>query len=316
MASRHDQTIANPHMPPPLLPSLPPPPQPLSVHGQAWALRRLGQGPRLLLLHGTGASAASWWPVARCLAPRFEILMPDLPGHGESAGFADHRASLPRMGAALAALLRALDWRPQWMAGHSAGAAVMLQLQLAESAEAEGLLAVNAALRPLPGLAGQLFPPLARWLARQDWLQRQAAARAAQAPALQRLLASTGSRLDAQGQAQYQALLSKPAHVRGALDMMAHWDLEPLRPLLPKLRQPLWLLAGNADATVAPQQSERLAAELPGARYLPLEGLGHLAHEEAPARVASLIEALVAFTQARARTAADTACGEPGGRAR
>lgn len=297
--------------------------------------------PRLLLIHGTGSSGASWLAVAQHLAPHFELLLPDLPGHGASQGFADHRASLPRMADALLRWLQQRDWMPDLVAGHSAGAAVMLQAVLAGGLAPRGLLSLNGALQPLSGLAGQVFPPLARWMAHSHWLPLLAAQRASRPAALARLIASTGSRLSDADLRRYQQLLSQPSHVRGTLDMMAHWRLEPLCEALPRLRTPLWLAAGSADGTVPWQQSaalaHRLAAQGVPVRHLALQGLGHLAQEEAPLTVAGCLSALwdqVRVTQApadaadaadaaypaspsdKADTAADTWAERPSGSAR
>lgn len=276
---------------------MPEQPELLSVHtataaGLRWSLRRGGVGPRVLLIHGTGSSGASWSAVAEGLTHRFELLLPDLPGHGASQGFADHRASLPRMASALAALLAELDWSPVLVVGHSAGAAVMLQMTLSGLIKPHGLLSVNGALAPLPSLARHVFPPLARLMAASPLLPQIAAARAARPAALGRLIASTGSQLSSDDVERYRRLLSQPGHVRGALDMMANWRLDELIAALPGLRTALWLAAGTADGTVPCGQSERLARSLTGARFVPLQSLGHLAHEEAPEIVCQLIEAL------------------------
>jgi len=278
------------------------PDQPLALQphtylaaGLRWRLRRAGrsgQGPKLLLIHGTGSSGASWAAVAQRLAGRFELLLPDLPGHGGSQGFADHRAGLNRMAGALAGLLDSLGWAPDLVAGHSAGAAVMLQMALDGQIAPRALLSLNGALEPLPTLARHVFPPLARLMAASPWLPALAARRAARPAALQRLIASTGSRLDAEGVEHYRSLLSQQDHVRGALDMMAHWQLDGLIAALPRLQQPLWLAAGTADGTVPCAQSHRLAQRLAVARYVALPGLGHLAHEEAPAQLCQLLDAL------------------------
>ena len=270
-------------------------PQTCLAAGLRWTLRRAGragQGPRLLLIHGTGSSGASWAAVAQCLADHFELLLPDLPGHGGTQGFADRRAGLPRMASALAGLLETLDWAPDLVAGHSAGAAVMLQMALDQRIHPRALLSLNGALEPLPALARHLFPPLARLMAASPWLPELAARRAARPAALQRLIASTGSRLDAEGVERYRGLLSQQGHVRGALDMMANWQLDDLIAALPRLHTPLWLAAGTADGTVPCVQSQRLAQRLAVARYVALPGLGHLAHEEAPAQLCLLINTL------------------------
>lgn len=272
--------------------------------GLGWRVRRSPaptdgrRRPGLLLLHGTGSSAGSWDGSAALLAADWELLIPDLPGHGGTSGFAAGGASLPRMAQALAALLRVIDAPPLVAAvGHSAGAALMLQLWLDGALPAaRGLVAINGALRPLPGLAGRVFPPLARVMSRLPGLPQLAAKAAAQPGALQHLVASTGSQLDAGGIAHYRELLAQPSHIAGALQMMAGWNVAPLLPALRARlgRQPLPLLlaAGSADRTVDPEESRRSAPSLPGARYQDLPGLGHLAHEEQPTVVAALLREL------------------------
>jgi magnesium chelatase accessory protein len=269
-----------------------------SAAGLGWRFVRspltVPRRPALLLLHGTGSSSRSWAGCAAVLAPHFELLMPDLPGHGGTTGFKHAAASLPRMAHALAALLRALGVAPVAVVGHSAGAALMLQLWLDGALpQARGLLALNGALHPLQGLAGTLFPPLARLMAALPGLPRLASQAAARPRALQQLVASTGSQLGEAEIAHYRGLLQQPEHIAGALQMMAGWDLAPL---LPALRQrlarqpiPLLLAAGERDRTVPAAQSQRAALELPGARFRLLPGLGHLAHEERPGTVAALL---------------------------
>jgi magnesium chelatase accessory protein len=108
-----------------------------------------------------------------------------------------------------------------------------------------------------------------------------------------RLIASTGSRLEPEDVDLYWRLVRNPAHVDGALRMMAAWDLVPLERDLPRLGTPLALLVGEGDRTVPPAEAARVRALLPKATCQVLPGLGHLAHEEQPAVVAAAIAALV-----------------------
>eukprot|EP01036_Dinobryon_divergens_P010587 gene10587-14186_t len=75
---------------------------------------------------------------------------------------------------------------------------------------------------------------------------------------------------------------------------MAGWDLRALEAALPGLKVPLHLFVGSRDLTVPPAQAKRVALRVPGARVQVLEGLGHLAHEEAPAEVLRRIQSLTA----------------------
>jgi pimeloyl-ACP methyl ester carboxylesterase len=82
-----------------------------------------GRGPLLVLLHGAGDQAATWYRVAPPLARRYRLLMPDLAGHGESQPAAGV-LSLETLARALEAVLDASEWRaePLILAGNSLGA--------------------------------------------------------------------------------------------------------------------------------------------------------------------------------------------------
>ena len=48
------------------------------------AYERTGSGPPLMLLHGVGHRRQAWGAVVSLLAPYRELILVDLPGHGES----------------------------------------------------------------------------------------------------------------------------------------------------------------------------------------------------------------------------------------
>ena len=60
------------------------------VDGVSTSLLEAGSGPSLLLMHGgIECGGAYWSPVIPSLADRFRIIVPDMPGLGESAPFAE-----------------------------------------------------------------------------------------------------------------------------------------------------------------------------------------------------------------------------------
>jgi len=259
--------------------------------GLDWHVERAGRGPTLLLLHGTGAAARSWAGLSPLLcAAGFEVLAPDLPGHGGTTALSRPRCSLPGMAEALRGLLQTLDRAPVAAIGHSAGAALCARLALDGAPGLERMVWIGGALLPFSGLTGLVAPVLARLLARAPLLPQLAAWGAGDGAAVERLIDTTGSVLDAGGIAAYRDLLRQPAHVSGALAMMAGWDLAPMRRELPRLALPVLMLHGQRDRAVPAAQAAAVARLLPQGTLLPLDGLGHLAHEEAPARVAALIE--------------------------
>jgi magnesium chelatase accessory protein len=256
--------------------------------GLRWHVQQMGDGPVLLLLHGTGASTHSWRDLAPLLAEHFTVIAPDLPGHAFTQKASGAGMSLPGMSGLVRALLDALQARPELALGHSAGAAILARMTLDRQLSPRALVSVNGAFLPFQGLA-RIFSPAAKFLASTSLAAQLAAARAREPAAVARLLAGTGSTLDPRGIALYARLVRNPAHVAGALAMMARWELAALRHELPRLAVPVLLLVGTNDRTVPAAQATQVAAGIPAARVQGLAGLGHLAHEEQPERVAAAI---------------------------
>lgn len=262
----------------------------VTAGGLRWHVQIMGDGPDLLLIHGTGASTHSWRDLMPLLASRFRVVAPDLPGHGFSQTLPTHRLTLPGMARALSDLLRALPASPAIAVGHSAGAAILARMCLDGTLAPERLVALNGAMLPLRGGPAKLFSPIAKLLAGTPLVPWLFARRAAgNRGVAERLLAGTGSTLDAAGTALYAKLIADPDHVAGALGMMAGWDLEPLARDLPRLRVPLLLIAGAGDRTIRPADAARVRDMVPGATLELLPRLGHLAHEEEPEALAGLI---------------------------
>lgn len=81
-----------------------------------------GEGPLLVLLHGAGHQAGSWAPVVGPLLVGHSLLIPDLPGHGESE---PREGTLPFdvVYSGLEALLKSLEVEPPpVLIGNSMGA--------------------------------------------------------------------------------------------------------------------------------------------------------------------------------------------------
>jgi magnesium chelatase accessory protein len=264
----------------------------VTAAGMRWHVQKMGRGPVLLLLHGTGASTHSWRALAPLLARDFTVVAPDLPGHAFTATPAPERLSLPAMAESIAELLAVLEARPAMVVGHSAGAAVLARMCLDGHIAPRTLVSLNGALLPLHGLAGQFFSPLAKLLASSRLVPRLFTWRAGDHAAVERLIRRTGSTLEAEGIELYARLVRNRGHVAGVLAMMANWDLRPLARDLPRLAPRLVLVVGAKDRTVPPAHAERVRALVPGAVVETLPGLGHLAHEERPDLVAGIVKRL------------------------
>jgi 2-succinyl-6-hydroxy-2,4-cyclohexadiene-1-carboxylate synthase len=111
----------------------PPGPRPPALH----ATRR-GHGPRIVLVHGFTQTSASWARIAGELEGDFEVVTPDLPGHG--------RSPLPDPGSGLAATARALGEAggKAGYVGYSLGGRCCLHLALESPGLVERLVIVGA----------------------------------------------------------------------------------------------------------------------------------------------------------------------------
>lgn len=269
----------------------------VETNGKRWHVQRMGEGPPLLLLHGTGASVHSWRGVMPLLARDFAVTAIDLPRHAFTTGHDAYAMSLPAMSAEVARLLEALDLAPAAIVGHSAGAAIALQLALAYGYGGP-IVGLSAALRPFPGPLAQIYPAIAKALFVNPLVPRLFAGTIDLAGGAERFMwRSTRSRIDAAGMACYRTLLKNPDHAGGGLAMMANWDLPSLRERIGAVTNPILLLHGAKDPAVPLAWAREAAGWLPNARLDVLPGLGHLAHEEAPADTAARIAAFLAGQQ-------------------
>ncbi len=259
--------------------------------GYRWHVQRMGPegAPHCLLLHGTGAATHSWRDLMPLLAERFDVLAMDLPGHGFTRSNFGQAVTLPGMAASVEALLAEEGFAPELIVGHSAGAAIGIQMLLAGGRKVP-LVGLNPALLPFPGLAARLFPSLAQLLFANPVVS-VIVARMMRAPAEPErfLKRATGSRLDAAGLRAYRALLTKSGHCDGAIRMMANWRLEDLQESLPMLAAPVLLVHAEGDTAIPRSAVEGAASLIPGARLVTVQGAGHLAHEERPQEIAQLV---------------------------
>ncbi len=258
--------------------------------GLTWHVQVMGDGPALLLLHGTGASTHSWRDVMPKLSAHFTVIAPDLPGHAFSNPAPKQSLSLPGMAAAVAMLLREMNVSPVRAVGHSAGAAVLVRMAVERLFTPQDIVSFNGAFFPVSGVAGQFFSPLAKAVAGASLIQRMFA-RMADQKAVDRLLRDTGSVIDAEGVALYQRLFSNESHVAGTLGMMAAWDLHWVSQDLRNLPLPLYLVRALKDRTIKPSDAEKAAKLAPKSTIIDMPNLGHLAHEEDPAAAAAIIAA-------------------------
>ena len=108
--------------------------QRIATEGAELLVRRAGEGPPLLLLHGAPQTGAMWDRVARRLAGDFQLVVPDLRGYGASskppADPGHAWSSFRAMAADQVQLMRALGHERFALAGHDRGGRTAHRLAL------------------------------------------------------------------------------------------------------------------------------------------------------------------------------------------
>jgi len=235
----------------------------------------------IVLLHGWGAHAGFWTDVSSALGPRHRLHAVDLPGHGQARPAVEGAfAQLPD------ALARSMP-ATVGVVGWSLGGQIALEWAAAAPRQVRWLVLVATTPcfveRPdwPEGMAAAVFDPFAKGLVQdcESTLNRFAALHVAGA----RDAHATRVRLR-------ELIASTPAPLPSALTQGLDWlRTQDLRSRLGAVRAPATVLHGTADRIVPIGAGQRLAALLPRARYIEIEGAGHALLLSHPERIAQAI---------------------------
>jgi pimeloyl-ACP methyl ester carboxylesterase len=253
----------------------------VSGDGTPIAIRRVGTGPPVVVLHGALGTSLSWHAVAERLADRFEFLLVDRRGRGASGhGTAPH--SLAREVEDARAVLAAAGPGAA-LVGHSFGGAVALE---AARLEAPRRLVVYE-----PGVrVGGLVPA--------DEIER--IERLVEQGRLEEALNAGAEQLDAAGLVRSDGPLTGRSREFLELARTLPREIRAVGALGSDLSRyasidvPTLLLAGGASPARQQRNCRELAAVLPDVRAERLDGHGHVAHHAAPGLVAGLLGSFLA----------------------
>jgi pimeloyl-ACP methyl ester carboxylesterase len=225
--------------------------------------------PELILLHGIGSRAVSWWPVVDALAADFRLLAPDLRGHGSS----DKPASgylLPDYARDLAGLIAALEPRRPRLLGHSLGGLIALTWAADHPADAAAIALEDTSLS-----GGQrVAPAFDGWLALSRMTIDEAAAYyAKEYPAW--------SNEDCRRRAE-SITATAPGVFEELRDQALQADPPDRLAGLAAIRSPMLFVHGDIESggMVLPGDAARFAETLPTARVIRLPGAGHNIHRD------------------------------------
>ncbi len=247
--------------------------------------------PVLVMLHGFTGSKENWYPLARELQGKYRLLIPDLPGWGESERKPGAAYGFPEQAANVDAFIRALSpGTPVVLLGHSMGGgiAAIAAARYPRDIARVGLLdAAGVRFRDNPFgrdvLAGKNpfgvddEASLQRYI---DTVFHDAAAK----PWLP-WPASTGLIRKRRADAAFE---------QGVLDRIGR-SAESLLPgeEATRIRQPALLLWCRQDAVIDASALDLYAQRIPQARKVLLDGCGHMSLMERPAQVADAVVKLI-----------------------
>lgn len=253
----------------------------LRAGGETW--HYLEGGPAdaetVLIIHGFGGSKDNWSRFARFVTDRYRVVVPDLPGFGESARDPDRDYSLPSQRERLHGFVEALDLQTFHLLGVSMGGHLsalythryperVVTLALFDNAgvmspvESDYWRALAAGDNPLvvekPGDFDRLFEYIFHEEPFVPWPFRRAyARRAVEQSAFNRIIFG---------------------HLRA--EALSYRD--PLETLLPDIRQPVLILWGEHDRIIHKSSIDVMRPLLPQAEVVILKDTGHVPMLERP----------------------------------
>ena len=267
------------------------------VEDATLAVRRFGNGPALVLIHGFPVHGYTWRALLPSLAERRTCFVLDLPGLGDSEWTDTTDFQFTAQARRVALLLPKLGIDRCALLAHDTGATVARLVTLAEPARVAKLAIINTEIPghrppwiPLYGHLTQLPGAAAtfRWLLARDWFRRSGMGLGAfysdrrlfddpmrLAPYLDPVLASK------------ERMWGMLGYLRGI-----EWNVvDALRAGHALIQAPVLLLWGEDDVTFPVTLGERMTSQFGGpTRFVRIPRASLMPHEERPEAVlASLL---------------------------
>lgn len=255
------------------------------AHGEiAWDI--LGDGPPVVLVHGTPGRSVLWRGVAHLLAERFAVYVFDLLGFGQSERHEDQDVSIRVHGEVLAELCRIWHLDAPALIGHDIGGAAVLRAHLLEGTPARHVVLVDAVvLRPwITMTTRHLKTHLDVYRTMPTHIFREVAAAhlrtATEQPMTPTVFAAYFDQWE--GERGHRLWLRNV----GCLDEQDTADFEPL---LDRMHTPCRIVWGERDQWLPAEVSAAIQARLPGADRVLVPAAGHFSPEDNPTQVADAI---------------------------
>ena len=269
----------------------------IEVNGLEVHYKLYGSGePVAILLHGFGASTYSWREVFEPLSQNATVIAYDRPAFGLTARPmpGDWQGQSPYGLNAqvdlLFGLMDALEIERAILIAHSAGAPIASAAALEQPERVAALIGVGPAVY----ISENPFLNLLRPILGSPQMRRIGPlfARSIAGPAGERILDMgwhAPERVTPELREAYRLPLKVEHWDRALWEFSIASGSGNLTERLPEINTPALIITGDDDRIVPVEQSQRLAAELPGAELAILPNCGHLPQEECPAAFLSAV---------------------------
>jgi len=274
-----------------------------SVETSAGTVRhdRMGDGPPLVLVHGTPSWSYLWRNVAPVLARDYTVYLYDLPGYGHSAKVDGQDVSMGMQGRVLTELIGHWGLDVPLIAAHDIGGGIALRAHLLHGVDVARMALLDTlAMRPRGG--GPWGTPWSRhvrvhgteaFTALPGYLF-EGLMRAYLGTAMAQPMAESTFRayLDPfTGAAGQQAFFRQIAQLDEAYT-------DAIEPLLGEVRAPVDLIWGAEDTWLDLDFAARLHAAIPAATLTWIDAAGHFLQEDAPGAVTRALRGVLAAGRA------------------
>jgi pimeloyl-ACP methyl ester carboxylesterase len=255
------------------------------------------EGPRndqapIVLIHGTSASLHTWEGWVAALKTQRRVISFDLPGFGLTGPFTGEYTHDDYRGDTLARftldLLDRLHVQRVVLAGNSLGGEVAWRVASLAPARVEKLVLVDSAgydFVPEDMPVGFRIARLPVISALSEWFLPRGMVEASVQNVYGEPAKVTSSLVD-----RYFELTLREGN-RHALRMrMQQLDMGQDASRIPAIKQPTLILWGGRDRLIPPPNGQRFARDIGGSRLVVFPELGHVPHEEDPARTVAVVK--------------------------
>lgn len=252
--------------------------------GDTVAYDVFGDGPPVVLVHGTPFSSYVWRNIASALAESHEVYVFDLLGYGASEKREGQDVSLAAQGKLLARLLEHWELESPMIVGHDFGGAITLRAHLLEERDFARIVLVDAvSVAPW----GSSFYRLVR-----DYpgVFRQIPGYMHRAMLVAYIRDATYRPMDDEEMAHYiEPWLGEEGQdaFYRQIEQNDQRYTDEVEPLYGQIERPVLILWGEEDRWIPPELGQKLHSMIPGSQLETLPECAHLAQEDATEAVLS-----------------------------